>query len=655
MNQSSASLGNWTPGRVSFLEAFPGAQRHRILRAHLAEAERNGGRTWLLDCDFESGGPWAGIHDLFASLLEEMRQGRPDLIEKHDYELAHVLPELRRSMRVRYTTLTDLASQEEKVRNYPADRAFRIVHGLIELLDEWKGADPTPWTFACDGFDGISHIGRRFFRELMRRRGERLHLGILAATAPGRAEEARQGFAEESLGPLTRLELPAEEETDLDPVEAARLAQELEERVGEDLLEIQIHLPTLIRLWHLAGKPRKVFRYNFHGLDIFNTQGFYEDAIVYGERARALFKEHIQGFPDVRWTIFLKLFMSYLGLLDSAGAYRVAQEDAIGQTEKLEWRGQLHYLLAMLYARFFPQRDLAKGEELLDLGLRDLQEAEMDDETRHFQTVFNRNGLAMIRHFQGRFQEAIDLCRDGFERLESYLSPDRHRLHRSVLLYNMAQVYFAVGEHEQAVAHYSAAMEMDPNYSEYFNERGNVYLRMGRYEEARADYLRAIELSPPYFEVWTNLGQSCRLLGRMAEASSAYTRALDLQPGQLLALLGRAQAREALGQSHGALADYTAAIAINPELWDALASRAVLYYEGGELEACLADLNGAIQLAPQQPDLYQNRALVLADLGYRERAARDLETYLEMNPAAEDRAEVEERLQRLDEEWRATA
>lgn len=655
MNQAPVSLGDWIPGRVSLLEASPGAQRQRILRAQVEEARRKGGRTWLLDCSFESGGPWAGIHDLFASLLEEIRQARPELLEKHDYELAHVLPELRRSMRVRYTTLTDLASQEEKVRNYPADRAFRIVHGLIELLDEWKGDDPTPWAVVCDNYDGISHIGRRFFRELMRRRGDRLGLGILAVTAPGRGEEARAGFAEESLGRLVRLDLAGDDEAALDPAQAERLAQELEERVGDDLLEIQIHLPALIRLWDQAGKPRKVFKYNFHGLDIFNTQGFYEDAIVYGERARALFKEHIQGFPDVRWTIFLKLFMSYLGLLDSEGAWRVAQEDAVGQTENLEWRGQLHYLLAMLYARFFPQRDLARGEELLDLGLRDLQQAQMDEETRHFQTVFNRNGLAMIRHFQGRFQEAIDLCREGLERLERHLSPDRHRLHRSVLLYNMAQVYFAVGEHEQALAHYSAAMEMDPNYSEYYNERGNVYLRMGRHEEARADYLRAIELSPPYFEVWTNLGQSCRLLGRMEEASSAYTRALDLQPGQLLALLGRAQAREALGQTRAALADYTAALAIHPDLWDALASRAVLHYEIGELEACLADLDRAIELAPQEPDLYQNRALVLADLGYRERAARDLETYLAMNPAAGDRVEVEDRLRRLEEEWRAIA
>lgn len=637
------------PGRVTVLEAPATRRRGEALRQHLEAAGRRGARTWLLDASFDAGGPWAGVHDLFASLLDTMREQRPDLLEKHDYELLHVLPELRRSVRVRHATLTDLAPPEEKVRNYPADRAFRIVHGLIELLDAFKGDDDTPWVIACDSYDEVGHIGRRFFRELMRRRGQRLRLSLLVAAAPGKAGEVQGLFTPELLGPVVRLDLPAEAETApaLDPAEAERLAQELEDQVGQDMLEIQIHLPALIRAWRATHHRKRLFRYNYYGLEIFNTLGFYEDAIVYGETARALYKQHMPESPDIRWSIFLKLFMSYLGLQDSERAHRLALEDAVGRIDHLERRGQLHYLMAMLYARFFPERDLAKGEELLDLGLRDLEQADMDESTRHFQTVFNRNGLAMIRHFQGRFQEAIDLCREGFERLDAHLSPDRHRLHRSVLLYNIAQVYSALGEQDEAIHFYGAAMEMDPHYSEYFNERGNIYLRLGRYEEARADYHTAIELSPPYFEVWTNLGQACRQLGRMDEATAAYSRALDLQPGQLLALLGRAQAREALGERDGAIADYSEALTLAPELWDAVASRAVLLYERGELDACLADLDRAVELAPRVADLYQNRALVLTDLGDRAAAARDLSTYLELNPEAEDRGEVEARLCQL--------
>lgn len=643
------------PGRVVIVQAPATRRRREILRERLAEAERRGSRTWLLDTGFDTGGPWAGIHDLFARILEEMREQRPDLVEKHDYELIHVVPELRRSLRVRYSTLTDLAPSEEKVRNYPADRAFRIVHGLIDLLDAWKGSEGPPWVIACESFDQISHIGRRFFRELMRRRGESLGLTLLVACAPASTEEVRDRFTGDVLGPVIRLDLPAEEESLPDPTEAFRLALELEQKVGEDLLEIQIHLPDLIRGWRAAGDLKRLFLYNYHGLEIFNTLGFYEDAIVYGEAARTLYKAHIAEDPDIRWSIFLKLFMSYLGLLQPERADDLAREDAIGRIESLERRGQLHYLLAMLHARFSPQRDLARGEELLELGLRDLEQADMDEGARHFQMVFNRNGLAMIRHFQGRFQEAIDLCREGFDRLNAHLSPDRHRLHRSVLLYNLAQVYSALGEHEEAIRHYTAAMEMDPNYSEYFNERGSIFLRLGRYDEARADYLTAIELSPPYFEVWTNLGQCDRSLGRLQEAVEAYSRALDLEPRQLLALLGRAQAYEALGRLHEAIADYTAALDLQPNQWDAVASRAVLHYERGDLAASLRDLNRAIELAPRVADLRQNRALVLSDLGCPEDAARDLTIYLDLAPDAEDRAEVQERLRFLRKSLKATA
>jgi len=78
-----------------------------------------------------------------------------------------------------------------------------------------------------------------------------------------------------------------------------------------------------------------------------------------------------------------------------------------------------------------------------------------------------------------------------------------------------------------------------------------------------------------------------------------------------------------------------------------LASRAVVRYAAGDLAASLADLDRALALAPRNADLYQNRAVALADLGRSEDAARDLETYLRLQPEAEDRQEVELRLQAL--------
>lgn len=634
-------------GKVLLLEARPGEARRRFLAEVCAAAREAGARASLLDCDFAAGGPWAGVRELFASLLDELQAERPDLVHRHDYELVHVVPALRRMLAVRNPTLTDLAPPEEKSRNYPADRAFRIVHGLVDLLAEW-GPTAGIWLIAADGFDLGGHIGRRFFRELMRRRGAALRIVFVAACAPGGSGELAAELAPAVRGWTESLDLAVEPPpAPPDREAAARRAEELERVVGLDRLEIPVHLEELIHAWRTAGRPDRAFRYQYQALDMYNNLGLYEDAIVYGEAVRRLYPEHGGGDGELHWMIFVKLFMSYVGIREAEAAYRVAEEEVIGREtdpDRLSW---LCYLLAMLHARYFRGRDLAKAEELLDRGLEHLGAAGLPEEKLAFQSVFNRNGLALVRHFQGRHREAIELCRSGWERLDRSLTPDRHRLHRSVLLYNMAQVFLATREHDEAIAHYTAAMEMDPNYSEYYNERGNALMKVNRLGEAAADYRTAIELSPPYFEVWTNLGQCHRLMGQHREAIAAYTRSLDLEPGQVLAWLGRAQSGEAVGEAEQAMADYSAALAIDPDLWEALASRAVLHYERGDLASSLGDVGRAIELAPGVADLYQNRAIVLADLGERQAAAADLERYLQLNPDADDRSLIEERLRAL--------
>src|SRR5262249_53084516 len=156
--------------------------------------------------------------------------------DQHDYELVHVVPELKREVTVRNPTLTDLAPPEEKVRNYPADRAYRIVHGLIDLLDAWKGTAEEPWIVACDAYDSMGHIGRAFLRELMRRRGRRLRLTLILGVRPGQGEPALREL--ETQGRVLSLDLPYEPAPEIDRQQMALLAQELEARAGGDRLEI---------------------------------------------------------------------------------------------------------------------------------------------------------------------------------------------------------------------------------------------------------------------------------------------------------------------------------------------------------------------------------------------------------------------------------
>jgi tetratricopeptide (TPR) repeat protein len=651
MNGTRALARGAAPPRcwVRVVEGEPGASRVQHLQSLLEANHRRGAAAHLLSCSWVDGGPWAGVDQLLRAHFDELAAARPDLVERAAYELVHVMPELRRRLVVKNPSLTDLAPIDERVRNFPADRAFRIVHGLVDLLDAWgRERGLQGWVLACDSLDEAGAIGLRFFRELVRRRGETMGVTIIAGVNPGRAAAVLSQFPPERRETTIGLDAARERPAAIDAAAAAHQAAEIEAAVGEDVVEAQRRLPRMIGLWTAAGNELKTLRWRCWALEIYNTQGLYEDAMRYGEGALAAAQRLAPDKLEVHWSIFIKLFMSLVGLQRLEEAHVLATQFLPCLVDRAK-RGSVYYMVAMLHGRYFPRRDLAKAEELLDLGLTELQAAGLPADELCFQTVFNRNGLAMVRAFQRRFDEALEICQAGFALLEQHLAPERHRLHRSVLLYNIAQVYAAIGDFPRAVEGFGAAIAMDPNYSEYYNWRGSIYLKMSHHEKAIADFRRAIELSPPYHEVFTNLGQCLRQMGRLDEALEAYSRSLDLEPEEPVALAGRASIWEEKGKFQSAVDDYDALLALAPDHLQALAGRAVCRYELGRLTESHADLHRAIGLSPTMATLYQNRSVVLADLGRPGEAAADLRRYLELAGDAEDREQVLRRLTELEE------
>jgi tetratricopeptide (TPR) repeat protein len=645
--QTSPQFSPDLAGRVVVLEAEPGQARDAVIQQWMADSRQNGAITWLLNCAYEEGGIWSGVADLFQELVPKIREHTPSLLTNHSYELCLILPTLRQQLPVRNPTLTEMVSQKEKTRNFAADRAYRSLHGLIDLLDAWhRVGEGEPWTIVCDQYDQANELVHRFFAELMRRRGQRLKLSLLVATAPGTGDAIANRFASSLVAHTTRLHLPSTPRPYLSKERASQLAHELEQRVEQDVLALEMYLPILIHYWEQSDTPDRALRWQITAMGLYNHLGLYEAALVYSAQVEARL-EHLYETDSERYTRACDaLFYCYLLLGEVERAQRVL-EALMVRTVHTPRLPMIYYHMAMLYARYQQPPDPSKAEEYLQRGLTMLSDVDLPEGDRHFLIVFIWNGLAFVRLRQGRPQEALDLCHEGIARLNKYLHPEGHRLHRSVLLYNIAQVHAQIGPHEEALAYFTEAMAMDPNYSEYYNERGNVYMKMERFDEAERDYLTAIGLSPPYAEVWTNLGQCYRATGRMTEAAQAYSRAIDLEPKAMLALVGRADANAALDQPDMALVDYDAALALDPAQPLVLASRAILHYEGGRVLAALQDLDDAVALAPQTPELYQNRAVALRDVGRVQEAVRDLLMYLRLNPGAEDRREVEDLLSDL--------
>ena len=646
-NKSLINPLEWS-GQVILLEAESGQARAKVLKQLLEESQLRGAKTWFLSCDFDKEGVWAGLKDLLQELVPQIQNTAPELIKNHSYELTLVLPSLRRQILVQNANLTDTAAKGEKIRNYPAERAERILHGIINLMDGWyQYSDASPWVIACDNYDRAGALVRRFFPELIRRRGQSLNLTLLIAFECGQKKVVTDQFDSKVLGHSIRLNLPLDVVEPISKVEMSNLAQELEQQVCHDDIEIEIHLPKLIRYWLLSDQPEKALIWQIRGLEILTHHGFYEDALVYSAYVTPQL-DRLCGEDNVlRWNIVNTLFSCHAALKNIEKAHQLLEKEALTKITAPSQRVRLCYLMALFYSRILPQRNFFKAREYLEQGLEILAEKFLPNPEKHFLNSLILNGLAYVRHRQKKSMEALALCRSAIKQLNDHFPPDRHRLYRSILLYNIAQVYAAIGSLDEAIAHFTAALDIDPNYSEYYNERGNLYLKMGRLDDALNDYQKAIDLSPPYGEVWINLGLCYRRKGQLVEAEEAYSIALDLNPTEVSTFIGRAQVLEELGKQHAALDDYNTALSLEPDQPSLLANRACLKYDRGNISEALIDLDRAIALSPETPDLYHNRAVALTGLCRFNDAIRDLQTYLKLKPDAKDLIDVEREIATL--------
>jgi tetratricopeptide (TPR) repeat protein len=81
-----------------------------------------------------------------------------------------------------------------------------------------------------------------------------------------------------------------------------------------------------------------------------------------------------------------------------------------------------------------------------------------------------------------------------------------------------------------AISHFTRAIELDPNFSEAYNQRAIVKYLQERYDESIQDCLHTVELMPCHFGAWAGLGHCHAHEGHLRDAVESYDRALKINP-----------------------------------------------------------------------------------------------------------------------------
>jgi tetratricopeptide (TPR) repeat protein len=120
----------------------------------------------------------------------------------------------------------------------------------------------------------------------------------------------------------------------------------------------------------------------------------------------------------------------------------------------------------------------------------------------------------------GSGQDAVKAGNDAFddgqydEAMARYQVGEAEAPESPQLYYNIANLMYEMGKYEEALDHYSGALESEDaqlharaNYN-----MGNTYFRMGDYAEAINSYTKAIELTPDDLDAKLNLELSRKML-----------------------------------------------------------------------------------------------------------------------------------------------
>lgn len=186
------------------------------------------------------------------------------------------------------------------------------------------------------------------------------------------------------------------------------------------------------------------------------------------------------------------------------------------------------------------------------------------------------------------------------------------------------------GEHKQAIADYTNAIELDPKLAAAYYSRGNVYEREGEHDQAIADYNKAIDLDPKYADAYHNRGAAYRNKGDADRAIVDFNKTLELNPNDAGAYDDRGIASFDKGDVDRAMADYKRAIELDPNLAGAYNNRGIAYDDKGEHDQAIADFTKAIELDPKLAGAYNNRGLAYERKTELDRAMSDYEKALDI-------------------------
>ena len=200
-------------------------------------------------------------------------------------------------------------------------------------------------------------------------------------------------------------------------------------------------------------------------------------------------------------------------------------------------------------------------------------------------------------------------------------------------LYKQTQALIESGKYLEAIKILNKAIELNPNYAEAYNNRGNAYSYLKQYTKSMQNFNKAIELDPGYVWAYNNRGNAYSNLKQYRKAIQDYDKAIELDPNYAEAYLNRGMIYFYLKQYAKSMQDFNKVIVLNPNYAEAYLLRAGTYLALQQFSNAIQDSNKCLELEPTKPisselfggAAYTVRGNAYLSMGLTVRGCSDLE------------------------------
>ncbi len=185
-------------------------------------------------------------------------------------------------------------------------------------------------------------------------------------------------------------------------------------------------------------------------------------------------------------------------------------------------------------------------------------------------------------------------------------------------LVGMGNALLKQGKTKDALRYLDEELRIDPRSSDGHFYRGSVLLEAGELDAAIADFREALRTSPGRADALMNLGTALIRQGRFEEGFACYTRALAADPDNAEMHVTAGLALAVQGRLDEGIAHFRAAIRAKPAFADAHYNLGAALARQGQFDGAIVEFREAVRLAPALEQARRGLEAAIA----RERANR---------------------------------